>query len=406
MGNGNSYPAVMLNPDGSPVEPGTAIQFTDSTDQPATSSSGGSASGLSVYSDGSDGDITVNSDTFNWPDASGVTAWQASHAYVRGDRVKTLNPSSSSARIWECQSDGTSGSSQPSGFDAAAGDSRRGNRIQDDTGEDASLGIWWEQATAICDGVLEGPVFADTFDDGGHALRGAGWIIFARTAATISGTLSAAGIDASGATGGGQSGGVGSGQTLLGLGVNGADGSTGVGVTGDSPFSTGSGTVWGGGIGGNGGAGDAGVGGAATVLNGSDVGGFTLSRRSLLTLALVIYSGTWTIGSSGASGAGDGVTKNGGGGGSAGCGIGVFAKALTLTGTISCKGGDGAAGETGGGNTGGGGGGSGGCCVLVYNTKTGSGTVDVSGGTGGAGQGTGSAGKDGNSGDFVQIDNS
>ena len=97
-------------------------------------------------------------------------------------------------------------------------------------------------------------------------------------------------------------------------------------------------------------------------------------------------------------------------GGSGGGVAHIFVKTLINNGTISARGGAGADGITGNvcslsssnpcrtSSPGGGGGGGGGYILLVYNTKTGTGTLDVSGGEGGVGAGSSANGQNGGAG--------
>lgn len=126
-------------------------------------------------------------------------------------------------------------------------------------------------------------------------------------------------------------------------------------------------------------------------------------------------------GGGGASGAFDGSARYGGGGGAGGGSgapggfVGIFARKIVNNGVISANGGNGGNGgngnngtvgyNTGGGGAGGGGGGgSGGVLSLAYNSYSGSGTKTVTGGsagsagTPGTGYGTGTAGSIGGAG--------
>lgn len=85
-------------------------------------------------------------------------------------------------------------------------------------------------------------------------------------------------------------------------------------------------------------------------------------------------------GAGGGGGGGNGIANSGGNGGQGGGVLVIAAFTLTLEGIIEAKGGNGTNDDQGGG-----GGGGGGNILLTYRTKTGAGSIDVSGGTGGTG---------------------
>jgi len=181
-----------------------------------------------------------------------------------------------------------------------------------------------------------------------------------------------------------------------------------------------------GGAGGSGWLGAGGSGGAAGAL-GAQTGTVYNTMKCLATTyfmsdtqssTLTNFTGSPGTGGSGGGGGGTssapGVGGNGGGGGGSGsCGgvIWIAAKSIVLNGDITAYGGTGgnganganaASGDSGGGGGGGGGcGGTGGVVVVIYNSKTGAGTIVAPGGsagtrgTGGAKSGTGTVGTDG-----------
>lgn len=174
-------------------------------------------------------------------------------------------------------------------------------------------------------------------------------------------------------------------------------------------------------IGGDGG--DGGNGGNGWVYTGGVAGdgGVATQFKSQLKQATEAISLLKDINSgAGAAGGGGGAyysAGGGGGGGASGVPVIICAKNIIHNGEIQSKGGDGGDGgdasttQTGGGG-GGGAGGHGGIIILIYSTKTGSGTTDVSGGTGGTGgtgnsSGTtgynGGSGEDGLDGSVVEI---
>lgn len=105
-------------------------------------------------------------------------------------------------------------------------------------------------------------------------------------------------------------------------------------------------------------------------------------------------------GSGGAAAGGDMVSGQGAGG--SGGWIGIYAKEIVNNGTIEANGGDGGTqtsqANAGCGGGGGGAGGNGGVIILMYQKKTGAGTVTVTGGTKGTGGQAGAGGSNGSDG--------
>jgi hypothetical protein len=372
----------------------TALQTFDDVTVTGTCAGCG---GLTVYSDGSDGDIVVDVDNISIPDPTAIAVWQAVTAYAAGDLVKSTT---STVRVFRVVLSGVSGASEPFAFFNGLPGTQRRQDLSDPDGS-----VFWEQATLIVNGYLEGPLYADDFTIAALVtLRTYGWPIYARGTATIAGTLSAAGPSAIGATPGAYAAFAGDDMpTIFGRGTSGVAPAT-VGVIGDT---------WGGGIGGFGGIGadsptpvEPGFYGAANYLT-----RYRGARHNLTTaitpaiFAIGVDDFTNRVGSSGGGGVSDTMSmRSGGASGAAGSALALIARQILLSGVLTAKGGNGGNGEAGG-NTGGGGGGSGGCIILAYDTKTGAGTVDVSGGVGGSGQGTGTAGGSGSPGDVVEIVN-
>jgi hypothetical protein len=248
-------------------------------------------------------------------------------------------------------------------------------------------------------------VFADQLTvTNTYTLNTSGWRIFAKTGVTVdaggfidySGLAGAAGANAAAA--GTPAGGAGGNalpdtgtQALGGSGAGGAgrNGQVGVGASGTFG-STSTGEGGGGGAGGQGEV-------SFTLAAGGAVrpGGTIITAKWRSTTGVVMAINFLIIvnggagGSGGSSGGGDGVSRGaaGGGGGSGGGVIGIWAKAISISGTLSANGGAGGAGgntDGSGGAGGGGGGGGGGYIYLYYDTYTASGTVSVNGGAAGA----------------------
>lgn len=145
--------------------------------------------------------------------------------------------------------------------------------------------------------------------------------------------------------------------------------------------------------GGDGGDGDSGTGG----LGGSVFSGQTFPVKAGLPGDIVTYIAEYdNAATGGGGGAGNGSDIGGGGGGSA-TAVWVAARIITFTGSIECKGGNGADGSADG--TGGGGGGGGGYMVILAASGVHLPTYDVSGGLPGAsGGGAGTDGEPGSDG--------
>jgi len=163
--------------------------------------------------------------------------------------------------------------------------------------------------------------------------------------------------------------------------------------------------------GGNGGMGGSGVSGGTGGEGGVKTGTIYNYPRNVVSAYMlydVLPSGDVlktnpSAGGGGGGGLGRYQSNGGGGGGGSGSGggiIAIFARTLINNGVISAKGGNGGNGGKGkyaewdnlhlmclpgGGGGGGGGGGNGGIVILAYTSKSGTGTIDVSGGTGGTG---------------------
>lgn len=267
--------------------------------------------------------------------------------------------------------------------------------------------------------------FEDLTIDGGVTFEPDGYPVSVRGALVNNGIITSAGIDATSATGavvrwvsvtrplpGGAAGGTGTGVgnpsaiAPRGFSAAAAPGgaAVGIGVPG-LPGATG-------GIGHGGGGGSAGGGGGAGGAGGGAGGAVTLTPvangdvrqvRSALE-ARTLAAAQYTCGSGGGGGpAGGSGGGAGGGGGSGGCWMVLRAFAISGSGTISVKGGNGFAGSVGsagGGGLGagaGGGGGGGGVFVLLTASTTVP-TPDISGGTGGTGGAAAGAGQAGGTG--------
>jgi hypothetical protein len=212
----------------------------------------------------------------------------------------------------------------------------------------------------------------------------------------------------------GQTGGAGSTNNLQSNGNDGVGGTNGqIGLVGVA--------------GGNGGIvdGDASSGGSGgAILFSTKVGIEKIGTISLidtgtgsLAIRKVCGSGSGGSGQTGSGSYGSGYNTGGGGGSGASGGI-IMIACNTFAGTFTIKS-NGATGGTGGtGNNGssgpisgggGGAGGNGGCSVVVYNTKTWTGSYNLTGGTGGTGGtgsdggGTGSTGATGTTGTSYEV---
>jgi len=238
----------------------------------------------------------------------------------------------------------------------------------------------------------------------GITLNPAGYRIFVRGNLTIDGIISRNGnngadgvIDVSSGAGGAA------------LATNTIGGSGKGGDGGNSPENGGNSNPGKGGNGGNGGS-DArpGEGDNCSVL--SNKGIVTLPTVGINAFPFCIMLTNFPATDKILAGAGGGggqayayFTKGpGGGGGSGGGVIFIAAKKIIFNGSIEVKGGNGGAGKTSGGYVGGsGGGGGGGFIVLIYNSKTGSGTTSSIGGTQGGGNGC--PGGNGSAGNILEL---
>lgn len=225
-------------------------------------------------------------------------------------------------------------------------------------------------------------------NNSGSTIKTAGFRIFCQGAMSNAGTISMDGNNASGAT---------AGATTSGLFVSqpGGNGGTTAGSAGNTGLLGGGASAAGSGASGSGG-GTTGVVFALTTT----ISGRLLKLPNAALSGVLTYGAnvpTYLRGGSGAPGGGGDTTNSGGGGGAGGGVLVIFAATLTNTGTLSAKGGNGAAGVAG--NSGGGSGGGGGV-VAVYTRSawTQSGTVTAAGGSLGAGVGTGTNGAAGTTG--------
>ena len=321
-----------------------------------------------IYGDGSDGDATISSNTNLSRDMyyedltiSGASVWLNPNGYrIFVNGTLTIN---ATCRI---QRDGNAGGNGNNG------------------GGGGSPGTGGTAGAALAAGSVPGAVAGIVGQTGGTGGSGAGG---------GNGTAGAAGNNAAKSTGS--------------AGVNGGAGGDG----GDSGAAPGGGT-----------GGAAGTGGTQTGTVYNSIKNYSAAYLFSDTQSSTLTNLTGSAGSGGSgSGAGGGasVGTGGGGGGSGGGGsaggiIIVFARIIVLTGDITAyggsggDGGDGAAGvgasAGGGGGGAGGAGGSGGVCIVVYNNKSGAGTIVSPGqsggaaGSGGAGDGTGLAGDNGDAG--------
>jgi hypothetical protein len=208
---------------------------------------------------------------------------------------------------------------------------------------------------------------------------------------------SAIGLQASASTGGSNLAG-----GSFAPGVDGPNGSTGVGVDGASVAGQSGGF---GGRGGNGtGLNLGGAPGLATLPTGETLpralpNAFTLARFGYQVPGSLLW---WQGGAAGGSGGGDG-TNPGGGGGCGGMIVHITARSIINNGTIQSIGGNGGTVTVG--NVGGGAAGQGGPIVLIRSSYSGSGLVRSLGGTGGLGHGTGTNGASGGPGWVIQLTN-
>jgi len=166
-------------------------------------------------------------------------------------------------------------------------------------------------------------------------------------------------------------------------------------------------------LGGTGGVGGASSGGPGT--GGGSASGSAPSTtaqssvpRSLVTAFVASNNqARWTGGSGGRAG-NAAASSTGGGGGAAGSVLYVIAYNLVVNGLLRVAGGVGGAGSGAGTGAGGGGGGGGGGLIVIYHTKSGTGSTftaatNTPGGTGGAPQGAGKTGATGSNGAVYEI---
>lgn len=204
------------------------------------------------------------------------------------------------------------------------------------------------------------------------------------------GTLTVTAANGSGATGGAN------GLHMLWGSGQGWDGDIGPSTV----FAEGAAMGGSGGAGGDG-AGGAGTGGAAVVPPTGGYGILQMMPWLLMPLGIGGMTSSTKVSGGGAGGTGDGVAAAGGGGGAGGRPIWIFAGTIVNHGTISARGGNGAAGTAT--DCGGGGGGGGGYVHLVTKNFMGDAPI-VTGGSGGAsGGGAGTAGAAGEDGHYNII---
>ena len=243
--------------------------------------------------------------------------------------------------------------------------------------------------------------YQDLTVDAGVTLNPGGCRVFVKGRLTLNGNISAAGGNG-GAASGANGGSAGTAGTPFGTGFLGSSGAGGAGAMGGgfSPGGAGAsnsapsrfvtntagsgaaGLTGGGGGGGNGGGGGGAV--VAVSAQQGDIHAITLAINGSTGRATFGLS-SLTAGSGGGGGGTvvSGPNKGGGGGGGGGGYVAVCAHEIVGTGSISARGGDGGAGETGN-TTGGGGGGAGGVVVVVVDIGN-IPNLDASGGAGGAG---------------------
>ena len=215
------------------------------------------------------------------------------------------------------------------------------------------------------------------------------------------------GNGANGTGGGGGAGGVGTPDAVLGGSASGgAGGNVGAGgANGGNPL-----TVSSGGSGGAGGAAGFSGGTGGTVTSASVSHG-RFNHYSLASIGALMSRTNGTIFVSGGAGGGGGGGSDfgtGGGGGGGGGVLVICAKTIATgatAGCITCNGGNGGNGFSisGGYGGGGGGGGGGGTAIIIYQSKTGTGTFLANGGTGGIKDGAANNGTNGVAGTIVVI---
>jgi len=216
-------------------------------------------------------------------------------------------------------------------------------------------------------------------------------------------SISANGGDAGVAPAAGAAGG-GTGTLMPGV-IGGAGGAgAAVGNAGNDTAVSGGGNGGAGGDG-QGGAQAGGIAGVATAPTGTE-GGIPKHMPHACMLTVLPDGAVCQRMEGGASGGGGGgeAALNGGGGGGGGGVIYLAGRKLVLNGDITSNGGAGQDGD--GANAGGGGGGGGGYVTVMYDDKTGAGTITAALGVkGSSGGGTGADGADGVAGTVVEIQN-
>lgn len=239
-------------------------------------------------------------------------------------------------------------------------------------------------------------------------LRTAGFLFWVSGTMDGAGTVSStvANNGANGANGGGSGGAGGAASTggrLQSLAGGAGGDSANVGVAGSSTtVSMGNSSGGAGGAGGGPVSGGA-AGTASYTLKPGVIAYNTITATDLpLTGTPVAYKGGGGGGGGGGGNIGGG-NGAGGGGGASGTPIVFGANIWAGTFTISAPGGNGGDGGTGGGGGGGGGGGAGGSTLVIYRTKTWTGSYNVAGGTGGTGAVSGANGSNGASGTSYEV---
>jgi hypothetical protein len=220
--------------------------------------------------------------------------------------------------------------------------------------------------------------------------------IFCQGTVTNSGTISAAGNNASGSTAGAV---MGSGTVVGGR----AGGAGGTGASGAGAAGSNASYGAAGGAGGAGTSGAAGNGGTVTVSGTLAVTNVLITPIPALAGVAAYNGSTLQLGAgAGGGGGGSDASSNAGGGGGGGGGVVVImAYAVINNGTITVAGGNG--GNAAGGNAGGGGGGSAGLILAYTLAAWTAGTLTTSGGTKGNKAGTGSDGNAGGAGGSLNV---
>jgi hypothetical protein len=362
----------------------------------------------SIYGNGEDGDIVIDSASVNVPSTAGIADWQANHSYQFGDKIQ---PTGHTGLVMQNLGAGacTSAAVEPdwasNGFDPTNRVNYQCRGLVVDNFE-----CVWEPLTRIGHSVQLCNVYAHNVTiNAGQTLHANNYALWVNGTFTIAatGTYENAGASASGMTSGNGS------QTSSGMFDrrlnSGSNGGTSIGC---DAAQGGSGTQFAG-FGGIGGTGDGGVGGSTLGID----SWYQNSSAVLLPLVspyldgwLVMPGGStlgsfFTGGNSGGCGGGDGVAANGGGAGEGGGVVSIYALNLVLNGTIDVSGGNGGNGACTGGATGGGGDGGGGLVFLTRGSRSGAGTINISHGTPGNGCNTGTNGTAGTDGKLIELVN-